>query len=71
MAGPDLVLRKMFLPLNLDVLVGDAALLARELLPPSLTDLWMRAELYRNGTGNGGGLALSTDALVDAELVVR
>ena len=69
MAGPDLA----FLNIGfgnfpfLGRFVGEALVLPGELRPPSLMDLPILAELYLNGTGKGGGLALSTEAVVDCE----
>ncbi|KAG9796083.1 hypothetical protein KCU88_g189, partial [Aureobasidium melanogenum] len=47
--------------------VGEALLLPGELLPPSLADFANFAELYRKGTGKGGGLLLSKEPVVDWE----
>ena len=71
MAGPDLDFRRICLPFIFDGLVGEAVLLALELLPPSLNDFVILAELYLRGTGNGGGFVLSIDAFVDCDPVAR
>ena len=70
MAGPD----RAFLSIGLGYLflgrlVGEALLLPGELLPPSLIDLPILAELYLRGTGKGA--LLSTEAVVDCECDVR
>jgi hypothetical protein len=68
MAGPDLAFLNIGLA-NLPFLgrlVGEALVLPGELRPPSLIDLPTFAELYRNGTGKGGGL-LSKEVVVDCE----
>lgn len=63
-AGPERAfLRTCFLGRGFSFRVGDAALLARELRPPSLNDLPTFAELNLIGTGKGGGFTVSTEAV--------